>query len=156
MIKMSRITHLIDLRNTLLVTLVFLIVAIFGFWLPNQGTQGNSGHANTSGHAAVKVEYTEHGFKPQTITVPVGTTVAWSSPSGKPMWVASDPHPSHTDLKGFDQKGVITRATPFFVGTADAHGTGVYEYTFMKVGTWKYHNHVYPQHRGTVIVVYLK
>lgn len=144
----------IDLRNTLLLSLVFILVAVFGFWLPNRVTQQPSASSGSSGHAEVKVKYTDQGFVPKTVTVTVGTTVAWSSPSGRPMWVASDPHPSHTDLKGFDEKGVITKAKTAspFVGTAYAHGTGVYEYTFMKVGSWKYHNHVNPQDRGTVIV----
>lgn len=143
----------IDRKNALLLACIFVLVAVFGFWIPNLNVLQGTGDKNSHGLPEVKVTYGEHGFAPQVVTVPVGTTVAWSSPKGKPMWVASDPDPSHTKLKGFDEKGVINGFIKIFTGDhAYAHGTGVYEYTFTEVGTWKYHNHINPQHRGTVIV----
>lgn len=85
------------------------------------------------------VEYTANGFVPDTITVKPGTTVSFINKDTDPMWVASDPHPIHTDLPGFDAKRKIP--------TGDS-----YSYTFTKVGRWGYHNHLNPSNRGTVIV----
>lgn len=84
----------------------------------------------------MEVDYDGSTFSPATITVKVGTTVMFVDKSGSGMWVASSPHPTHTDLPGFDQLG---------------QGTS-YSYTFAKVGTWGYHNHFNTSVRGTVIV----
>lgn len=85
------------------------------------------------------VEYTPGGFVPKTITVKVGTTVTWVNKDNDPVWVASNPHPVHTNLPGFDaKKGVPTG--------------GTYSYTFTKLGSWGYHNHLEPSNTGTVVV----
>lgn len=143
---------MIDKRNALLIFLVLLVVGIIGFWLPYQRSKQAPTPTDSSGNAEIKVEYNKDGFDPQTLTVPVGTTVAWSNRSGRPMWVASDPHPTHTDLKEFDQLRIINKLPLPFTWEAEAHGDAIYEYTFTAEGTWKYHNHIYPQDRGTVIV----
>ncbi len=143
---------MIDFRNLLLISAVLIFVGFVGFWVPYKKSQNAPLPVDAAGNAEVEVTYDQEGFHPETITVSVGTTVAWKTTSGFPMWVGSDPHPSHTDLKGFDQLRIINRAVPTFVRKAHAHGSGIYEYTFTEVGTWKYHNHVNPRHRGTVIV----
>lgn len=85
------------------------------------------------------VSYTGSGFTPSTITVEAGITVTFVNNSSKSMWVASDAHPSHKDLLGFDQlKG-------------SGNGTS-YTYTFKKAGEWSYHNHLSAGQRGTVVV----
>ncbi len=55
------------------------------------------------------------------------------------MWTASAPHPQHTNYAGFDQLKSVPNG-------------GTYEFTFTKVGTWKYHNHVAPTFTGSVTV----
>jgi len=97
--------------------------------------------ATTSGAVAAKatVDYTDSGFTPKTITVKVGDTVTWTNKSGKSMWVASDVHPTHQELPGFDQLAGVPKG-------------GGYSYTFQKVGSWKYHNHLGPKDTGTVVV----
>lgn len=144
---------MIDARNAILIAVVLVLVGIIGYWLPYQQSKEKPASVNTPGQTEVGVEYAKRGFEPQTITIPVGTTVIWSDTSGRPMWVASDPHPAHTDLRGFDQRGAVTSVFPLFVQIAQAHGgTGTYHYTFAKTGTWKYHNHLSPGDRGTVVV----
>jgi plastocyanin len=85
------------------------------------------------------VKYAENGFSPLVITVKVGTAVTFTNSSTKNMWVASNPHPAHTGLPGFDELKSVASG-------------GTYTYTFTKVGTWKYHNHILPSDTGTVIV----
>ena len=82
----------------------------------------------------------DNSFEPTTAFVKVGTTVTFKNNSDQPHWVASDPHPTHTDLPGFDAKGEI------------APGAS-YTYTFDKVGRWLYHDHLNPAFGGAVEVI---
>lgn len=88
---------------------------------------------------SVNVDYTDKGFTPKSITVKAGTTVVWTNNTTGLMWIASAPHPTHTDLSGFDQLKSV------------ANG-GNYSHIFTKVGNWKYHNHVGPSDTGVVVV----
>ena len=85
------------------------------------------------------VTLTDQGFTPASITVKAGEKVTFVNQSSGQMWVASAPHPTHTDLPGFDEL------------TSVGNG-GSYDYTFVKVGSWKYHNHLNPNQRGVVVV----
>lgn len=86
--------------------------------------------------SATEVDYTDSGFSPATITIKVGDSVKFVNKTNSPMWVASNPHPTHTDLPGFDEKN----SDPEFT------------YTFTKIGSWGYHNHRNPSDGGTVVV----
>jgi len=81
----------------------------------------------------------DNSFEPTTAFVKIGTAVTFKNNSDQPHWVASDPHPTHTDLPGFDAKGNI------------APGAS-YTYTFEKVGRWLYHDHLNPAFGGAVDV----
>lgn len=120
-------------------------------------TAGQSGKTTT-------VAYTNKGFEPETATIPVGSTVVWTNQSEKQMWVASDPHPAHNTLPGFDQsspkgnednhdeKGSSLLQKSGLVQTVYAHEGVTYKYTFTMTGTWAYHNHLSPNDRGKIIV----
>jgi plastocyanin len=84
------------------------------------------------------VNVTNTGFSPASVTVKVGATVEWTNVSGSEIFIASDPHPTHTDLPGLSSGTVANGAT--------------YSFTFTKVGTWGYHNHLDPTTKGTIIV----
>jgi plastocyanin len=85
------------------------------------------------------VTYTDTGYAPKSVTVKKGSIVTFVNESSRSMWTASDVHPTHLLLPGFDQKTSVVK-------------DGTYEYTFEKVGTWTYHNHVNPTDKGTVVV----
>lgn len=89
--------------------------------------------------ARTVVTYTDAGFAPASVTVKAGAVVTFVNEGNGPMWVASDPHPSHSLLPGFDAKKNVLKGE-------------AYEYTFAKAGTWTYHNHLNPGMTGTVIV----
>jgi plastocyanin len=72
-----------------------------------------------------------------TVCIPLGGTVTWVNKSSGEMQIASDPHPTHFDLVGFDSLSSKT----------------TYSFTFTKAGTWGYHNHADSEATGTVIVV---
>lgn len=100
---------------------------------------GQDGEAIDKGGVAATVTYGADGFSPKSITVKKGSTVRWTNQSQSGMWVASAVHPTHQLLPGFDQLKSVGSG-------------GTYEYTFTKVGTWKYHNHVQAADTGTVVV----
>jgi plastocyanin len=112
-----------------------------------QNPSNLAGDASQSGNSLSKggekermvVTYTDTGFAPKPLKVVKGTKVTFVNESSRGMWVASDVHPTHQLLPGFDQLSTVSK-------------NGVYEYVFEKVGTWKYHNHVNPTDTGTVIV----
>jgi plastocyanin len=98
-------------------------------------------NVSTSGNAAGTnaVSYTANGFEPNSITIKSGQTVTWTNKVSDEVWVASNPHPTHTDYPGFDElKSMSTGQT--------------YSFTFTKVGKWGYHNHLNPSQQGTVVV----
>ena len=156
---------MIDGKNIILVVGVLLVASIVGLYIPylqSKNTQQEPLPVATSTGPLVVVRYTNNGFDPSVVTVKASTTVEWINLSDKLMWVASNPHPSHTGLPGFDERGVegnepprndLQSVMPPLLPLAQAH-TGVkeYRYTFLKVGRWGYHNHLVPEDRGVVIV----
>lgn len=82
---------------------------------------------------------TNAGFSPTVLHVKVGTTVMFKNMSNEGLWVASNPHPVHTGLPGLDAR--------------KSYGNGeVYMFTFTKIGTFGYHNHLHPEMMGTIVV----
>lgn len=93
----------------------------------------------TSVTGEVKVTYDGSKFMPAKVTVKPGTKVNFVNQSSGPMWVASDPHPVHTDFSALDaHKGYIQGQT--------------YSFTFDQEGEYGYHNHLNSVASGTVVV----
>ena len=88
---------------------------------------------------AQTVSYTDSGFVPETIEINSGETVRFINNSSVGVWVASDSHPAHDILSTFDQFGIGEPGES-------------YDYTFNKVGSWDYHDHVDASKLGTIIV----
>lgn len=88
----------------------------------------------------VKVNYTSAGFAPKSVTVQKGDTVVFENKTGKAASVASNEHPTHLLYPEFDQY------------KTDQRGKTEFRFTFEKVGTWAYHDHLNAGMGGTVIV----
>lgn len=88
----------------------------------------------------ILVTYTSFGFSPNIINIEMGDTVRFSNDSSLNMWVASNPHPQHTEFSDFD------------AGKNYQNGES-YSFTFNESGTYEYHNHSNPSMRGTVVVL---
>lgn len=85
------------------------------------------------------VSYMDTGFTPAVLRVQLATAVSFKNDSGEPMWVASSPHPVHTGYPNFD------------AGRAMRQGE-TYIFTFTRIGSFGYHNHLRPSQMGTIIV----
>lgn len=89
--------------------------------------------------ATASVEITSSGFSPATLSVKKGTKVTWTNKDTKVHWVASNPHPVHTDLSDFDARKSIV-------------ANGTYAFIFTKTGTFNYHDHLNPSTTGNITV----
>ena len=128
-----------------------------------QATSTTVGTTSTATTSAT-VSYTYSGFSPSSLVVPLGGTVRFVNQSTKGMWVASDPHPTHTAYSGtsLSQHCPDTNNTSFDECAALApsvrsvdnpyNAPSAFAFTFNKEGTWKYHNHLDPSQTGTIIV----
>jgi plastocyanin len=118
---------------TLIVVVLVAILGVF-FYLNKTGKLGAENVI-----ADKTIVYNGSAFDPANVEIKVGESVAFVNRSATGMWVASAPHPTHTDYPGFDAK--------------KSYGQGEsYVFTFTKVGTWKFHNHMNPTAFGSITV----
>ena len=88
--------------------------------------------ADAPAPAAVQVNIFNYKFDPETVTVPVGTTVTWTNKDEIPHTIASSDK-SFKDSSGLD--------------TGDS-----YSYTFTKPGTYGYYCTLHPFMKGKIVV----
>lgn len=100
------------------------------------------------------ITYTNEGFAPNTIKVPLGGTVVWINDGDRSMWVASDIHPTHTI---YPDSGIAKCGTEEAVNIFDAceerRNGESYSFAFEETGEWNYHNHLRPKDAGTIVVL---
>ena len=89
--------------------------------------------------ASTIVLYANDSFAPGVLTVPLGTMVTFRNNGTDPIWVASNPHPTHANYPGFDSLKQIAPGQE-------------YSFIFTQRGTWGYHNHLKPTKGGTIVV----
>lgn len=118
---------------------------------PATTTGSTSTNATGTPVSAYTVRYSASGFSPQTMTVPLGTTVTFINQSGSEMWVASNVHPSHEAYDGTSLNEHCAASTSTTAFDECAAGS-TYSFTFTKAGTWEYHNHRHPEYTGSIVV----
>jgi plastocyanin len=165
-----------DGKNVWVVTAV-VIVILAGIWLftrpatapgntnvtVTEGENGGETFTNTTSTTtttttapqSVTVTYTDAGFSPKSVSIPVGGSVTWVNQSSGKMWVATARHPDHTV---YDASATATHCAAGYTGTApfdeckSVEAGGTYTFTFTKAGSWGYHNHSNANATGMVIV----
>ncbi len=136
--------------SKLWLVLVIVLVLAAGIWFftKNRSNPTLTGTGSNSDTQTIEeqqepnafvneVTATSNNFNPPTIIVSKGTTVTWKVTNGT-VQVASDPHPSHTGLPGFE--------------SGELKAGDSYSFTFDKIGSFGYHNHLNPSAIGTVNV----
>jgi plastocyanin len=87
--------------------------------------------ANTEQSAPAEVTIDNFSFRPQMLTVAVGTTVTWTNRDDIPHTVVSDDAVFKSKARDTDEK---------------------FSYTFDKAGTYPYHCSIHPKMTGQVVV----
>lgn len=106
------------------------------FNTPGEGRGPDTSDSEADGFL---ITYTDDGFSTGSLRVKKGDTVSFRNDSTSGLWVASNPHPAHTGLNGFDAGHTLVSGE-------------TYIYTFNQIGTWGFHNHLHPSHTGTIVV----
>lgn len=89
--------------------------------------------------AKIVVQMTDAGFAPHTITIAAGETVVFENAGQEHYWPASNPHPVHTLDAEFDPRHPVLPSESW-------------SYTFSREGEWRFHDHLAPEHMGTIFV----
>ncbi|MDO8496545.1 MAG: cupredoxin domain-containing protein [bacterium] len=88
----------------------------------------------------VIIKMTDDSFNPQDITIHVGAIIIFKNMGKDDHWPASNIHPTHEIYPEFDPHRPIPPGEDWV-------------FTFDKAGTWKLHDHLYPNIAGTITVV---
>ena len=110
--------------------------------LPDSSSDGSPQDGDPSSSETegdVTITYDGSGFSPSTVTVKAGDTVTFRNESTTEVWPASDVHPTHNDLPGFDALGGLGQGEE-------------YSFTFDEAGEWNFHNHLNSAQGGTITV----
>jgi plastocyanin len=111
-----------------------------GETVPAEYMQSNPSMGHVMGDMEMfTVRYTDIGFEPTSLEVPLGSMVQFINESNREMWVASNEHPGHELLPTFDEFEAVKKG-------------GSYTYVFDKAGTWPYHDHVNAGIEGVINV----
>lgn len=101
-------------------------------------SQGKDGAA-VEGQDVVLVAVNDEGFVPRTIEARVGDRIVWVNEGSRPHWPASDVHPTHEAYPELDPQEPVAPGEKW-------------EFVAAEVGTWTIHDHLAPDHVGTVII----
>ncbi len=81
----------------------------------------------------------EGSFEPETLTIQKCTQVVFRNHEKNPHWPASNLHPTHGIYPEFDPLQPVEAGNEW-------------SFVFDKAGSWRYHDHLAPSTRGTMIV----
>lgn len=81
----------------------------------------------------------DNGFMPDSMTIKKGERVVFENKGKEAHWPASNIHPTHLIYPEFDPKNPIKPGENW-------------EFIFQKVGIWRFHDHLFPDFTGSVVV----
>lgn len=109
-------------------------------------------HLPTSSDEVI-IHMTDKGFEPEEITITQETKVIFENISSRSYWPASNFHPTH---RLYPDSGIEKCGTPeekkIFDACRPVAPGEKFEFVFNYPGKWKYHDHMNPQFKGTIIV----
>ncbi|MDO8538207.1 MAG: cupredoxin domain-containing protein [archaeon] len=106
---------------------------------------GNEDETPTTGNGdlgpveTVEVSITTNGFEPSSIEINKGDTINFTNNDSQPHWPASNPHPIHSDVSGFDARQGLSQGES-------------YSFTFNTAGNFGFHDHLNPSMTGTITI----
>ncbi|GEM_PF-1390269 len=146
--------------------LILVVLAVSGCIGQNTTVTGKATDINNTVQSGenVLIQASGNGFNPEIVTIKKGSTVTWLNIGPDKRWPASAMHPTHTLYPGakYEQEGSFMGSNACKREGEAKEGAfdpckGIlagesYNFTFFQVGNWKYHDHLNPALRGTVIV----
>jgi len=125
----------------MIAVVVSFAVIIFFFQegsMPQELELAPMGDASVSAPRVIRM--TARGFVPNTLSIRKGEAVVWINEDATAHWPASDVHPTHLRYPEFDPREQVAPG-------------GEWSLVFLQIGTWPFHDHLYPRNRGTVRVL---
>ncbi len=134
---------------------IVVILALAGAYFYLMSSSRSGVPATVAPEATGKniVVLTNTSYSPNSLTIAKGTTVVFKNESNTQMWTASAMHPSHTAYSGTALSDHCPDVNNASFDACRGYEPGEsWSFTFNKVGTWKYHNHMNPSAWGSVTV----
>jgi plastocyanin len=119
--------------------LIFLVAGVLLTVLLFAAFNSSISPSSSSEGSIHKIVLNENGFSPSEIIIKPGDSIEFTTSLNKPFWPASDLHPSHGIYPEFDPQQPVEPAESW-------------TFKFQKSGRWKYHDHLQPQYRATIVV----
>lgn len=120
--------------------LLFVILGLFAFFIFNTSNNKQASEScpkiNTTSQTVIM---NNDSFEPETLTIQKCTKVIFENRDKVTRWPASNLHPTHGIYPEFDPLQPIEAGKDW-------------SFVFDKVGNWRYHDHLAPSLRGTIIV----
>ena len=107
--------------------------------IQNSATPSGQTASSSADSNEIQVAVNSDGFSPSSVTIKAGQTVTWTNTDNTTHAVYSNPHPTHTDYPPLNSVGEIQPGQKK-------------SFTFTQAGTYKYHDHLFPENGGTVVV----
>ena len=99
------------------------------------------------------IEISSNGFSPNNLEINKEDSVVFVNMDSENHWPATDIHPSHQVYPGSSiAKCGTAEQTRIFDACKGLIEGERYSFTFNEVGVWRYHDHLAPGMRGTIIV----
>lgn len=101
----------------------------------------------------VVIKVIDGGFEPNIVEIKKGDEVEWINSSSKPVWPASDIHPTHKLYPNSSiEKCGTDEEKNIFDACRGIEPNEKWSFTFNEAGEWSYHDHLNPSLTGKVIV----
>ncbi|MBI4004943.1 cupredoxin domain-containing protein [Candidatus Roizmanbacteria bacterium] len=111
--------------------------AVYYFFFSKKGGYNYTSPTQAIQESQNKVTLSIDGFSPETLSIKAGTKVTWINKSGSVASINSAVHPTHLVYPSLNLGEVQDGASVSL--------------TFDKPGTYKYHNHLNPSQKGTIV-----
>lgn len=122
-----------------------VLLGIIGIWGVGYTGYGppilvRAAHGRLEGPKTHVIIVDKSGFSPARLTIFKGDSVTFANTGTQPVWPASDPHPTHEYVSGFDSEPGIKPGASW-------------TYRFDETGNLRYHDHLDVGARGEITVL---
>ncbi len=96
-------------------------------------------HAHSMSGGDFIIHMSETGYNPENLEIVEGDTVVFENVGKEAHWPASNIHPTHSIYPEFDPQKPIEPGKSW-------------SFTFARAGQWKFHDHLFPQFTGSIVM----